>query len=94
MGKKSRAKKQRAELGLTGKQLKDMKRKSHVTAFSDPDGNMVCFNPMKKLVNGEIYKDETGLSVLNYTVQQYAAYMQQQREKTVEATKENKEGEE
>lgn len=81
MGRKSRLKKERKEDGFSGKQLKDMKRRAKTTPYADPDGHMICFNPLKKLIQGNIYKDETGKSVLSYTVQQYAAYMQQQREK-------------
>lgn len=91
MGKKSRKKKEMKEAGFSGKQLKDMRRRAKTTAYSDPKGNMVCFNPMKKLVKGDVYKDTTGLSVLNYTVQQYAAYMQQQMGKPPVEVEENKE---
>lgn len=81
MGRKSRLKKERKEDGFSGKQLKDMKRRAKTSAYSDPEGHMICFNPLKKLIQGDMYKDETGKAVLGYTVQQYAAYMQQQKEK-------------
>lgn len=81
MGKKSRLKKERKEEGFSGKQLKDMRRRAKTTAYETPEGNMMCFNPLKQLVKGKVYKDDTGLNVLNYTVQQYAAYMQQSIDK-------------
>ncbi len=96
MGKKSRTKKELKEAGFSGKQLNDMRRRAKTTAYSDPKGNMICLNPLKKLVQGGVYKDTTGLAVLNYTVQQYASYMQQQKEKNLESnkTEEKKKGEE
>lgn len=93
MGKKSRLKKERAEAGFNGKQLKQMRRGSKTTAFSTPEGNMMCFNPVKKLVKGGVYKDDTGLNVLNYTVQQYAAYMQQSIDKNKETVDNEEKGE-
>lgn len=95
MGKKSRAKKEKKEAGFNGKQLKDMRRRGKATAYANRNGDMQYFNPVKKLVKGDVYKDITGLNVLNYTVQQYAAYMQAGKDgvKTEEGGRIKEEGE-
>lgn len=93
MGKKSRLKKERKADGFSGKQLKDMRRRAKTTAYETPEGNMMCFNPLKSLVKGKVYKDDTGLNILNYTVQQYASYMQQQIDKNKEMSDNEKKGE-
>lgn len=87
MGKKSRAKKERKEMGYSGKELKNLKRKSHAVSYETTDGHMQAYNPLKTLVQGKVYKDETGFDVLNFTVQKYAAYMQANMEKNKEEEK-------
>ncbi len=82
MGRKSREKKQRREDGFSGKELKAIIRKSKPASVTTSTGHEQAFNPLKKLAKGKgIYQDETGNNVLSFTVQKYAAFLQQQKEK-------------
>lgn len=76
MGKKSRQKKERKEQGFSGKELKNLRRKSTPFDFGLEDGTV--YNPIKKLTKGETYKSEEALAVLEMTVTQTAAYLKRQ----------------
>ena len=89
MGKKSRLKKERQEMGYSGKELKQLKKKAHPALFETADGHSQAYNPLKSLIQGKVYKDETGFNVLNYTVQKYTAYMMATKEKSENKEKEN-----
>lgn len=82
MGKKARLRKERQELGLSGKAFKRMKREGRMAVFQkDGEDTLVFYNPVKRLVQGRIYKDKGGMEVLQDTMQQYAAYIKQMKEK-------------
>lgn len=81
MGKKTRLRKERQELGLSGKALKRMKREGRMAAFQkDGENTLVFYNPVKRLAQGRIYKDKGGIEVLQDTMKQYAAYIDQMKE--------------
>lgn len=80
MGKKTRLRKERQELGLSGKALKRMKREGRMAAFQkDGEDTLVFYNPVKRLAQGRIYKDKGGIEVLQDTMKQYAAYIDQMK---------------
>lgn len=82
MGRKSREKKERTSMGLTGKQLNDMRKKSATELYPRIDGKgEILLNPLKKMVKGKAYKDPTGLQTLINTINQNKAYLNQQKEK-------------
>lgn len=87
MGKKSRRKKERRIENINGKMLKKMRRESNIGLITCQDGHDQLYNPVKKLEQTRLYKDETGQTMMIQTVQQYAAFMRQQMDKY----KENKE---
>lgn len=89
MGKKSRTKKERKEMGFSGKEIKQLKKKAQPALFEAADGHSQAYNPLKNLIQGKVYKDEAGFNVLNYTVQKYTAYMMAAKEKSENKEKEN-----
>ena len=78
MGKKSRTKRERRAENISGKMLKKMRREAKPGLIVCQDGHSQLFNPVKKLAQARIYKDETGNVMMNQAVQQYASYMRQQ----------------
>ena len=81
MGKKSRNKRERRAENISGKMLKKMRRESETGLITCQDGHTQLYNPVKKLAQARLYKDETGRVMMNQAVQQYAAFMRQQMDK-------------
>lgn len=81
MGKKSREKRKRRADEISGKMLKKMIRESDIGLITCQDGHTQLYNPVKKLAQSHLYKDETGQVMMNQAIQQYAAFMRQQMDK-------------
>lgn len=95
MGKKSRLKKERKDIPNMGKMMKEMKRESKIVFYKKDNGNLQCFNPVKRLMQAKMYVDENGKEVLQTTISQYASYMKQKglkvnSDKELESTGEKK----
>lgn len=85
MGKKARLRKERQELGISGKALKRMKREGKMAAYrKDGEDTLVFYNPVKRLTQGKVYKSKDGMTVLQDTMNQYAAYIKQMKEEKEE----------
>ncbi len=75
MGKASRAKKEREPMSPASKKiLKQMKRESVPDPFI-VNGKKVYFNPMKKILDGERYKDEAGIACTKEMVEKYQQFL-------------------
>lgn len=79
MGKKSREKQKRKQEGISGKQLKDMRRNAQ--SFEE---NGKIYNPLKKLCQARIYKSQEGNDILSDELARYGKYINAQKNKKQE----------
>lgn len=76
MGKQSRLKRERHQEGIS-KELKETKRKSVLAFFKDDNGNFIAYNPVKKMMQGKIYKDNNGREIIRSTIVRYAEFLKE-----------------